>query len=60
MYVLLGIFIWFIISCVISGIYIVDQNERAVVIPGLAMKIGMFLVRITPMPILRLAWRFGK
>jgi hypothetical protein len=33
--------------------------DRPLVIPGLAMKLGMFLVRITPMSILRLAWRLG-
>jgi len=31
------------------------EVDRAVVIPGRAMKIGMALVRLTPMPILRLA-----
>ena len=35
------------------------EADRPLVIPGFAMKLGMFLVRITPMPILRLAWRFG-
>ena len=35
------------------------QSDRPLVIPGLAMKLGMFLVRITPMSILRLAWRLG-
>jgi len=35
------------------------EADRPLVIPGLIMKLGMFLVRITPMPILRLAWRFG-
>ncbi|PYL93803.1 MAG: hypothetical protein DME28_07570 [Verrucomicrobia bacterium] len=33
--------------------------DRPLIIPGLAMKLGMFLVRITPMSILRLAWRLG-
>lgn len=33
------------------------ERDRAVVIPGFAMKLGMFLVRLTPMPILRLASR---
>lgn len=36
------------------------EQERAIVIPGLAMKIGMFLVRLTPMPVLRLAYRFAR
>jgi short-subunit dehydrogenase len=35
------------------------EADKPIVIPGLAMKLGMFLVRITPMPILRLAWRLG-
>jgi short-subunit dehydrogenase len=30
------------------------EANRAVVIPGFPMKVGMFLVRITPMPVLRL------
>src|SRR5438045_8355296 len=32
------------------------ESDKPLVIPGLFMKLGMFLVRITPMPILRLAW----
>src|SRR6266496_1136435 len=36
------------------------EADRPLVIPGRPMKIGMFLVRITPMPILRLASRFGS
>src|SRR6266404_6020453 len=35
------------------------EADRPLVIPGLFMKLGMFLVRITPLPILRLAWRLG-
>ena len=35
------------------------EANRPLVIPGFIMKIGMFLVRITPMSILRLAWRYG-
>src|SRR5205807_165582 len=35
------------------------ETDRPFVIPGLFMKLGMFLVRITPMSVLRLAWRFG-
>ena len=33
------------------------ERDRAIVIPGLVMKIGMALVRLTPMPLLRLANR---
>jgi uncharacterized protein len=35
------------------------EGDRPLLIPGLAMKLGMFLVRITPMSILRMAWRLG-
>jgi uncharacterized protein len=35
------------------------EAGKPLVIPGLVMKLGMFLVRITPMSILRLAWRLG-
>ncbi len=35
------------------------EADKPLVIPGFVMKLGMFLVRITPMSILRLAWRFG-
>jgi short-subunit dehydrogenase len=33
------------------------EADRPLVIPGLPMKLGMFLVRITPMPLLRLLFR---
>jgi uncharacterized protein len=36
------------------------EADRPLVIPGFAMKLGMFLVRITPMPILRWASRFSS
>jgi len=35
------------------------EAGKPLVIPGFFMKLGMFLVRITPLPILRLAWRLG-
>ena len=35
------------------------ERDRALVIPGLVMKLAMFLVRITPMPVLRLASRLS-
>jgi short-subunit dehydrogenase len=35
------------------------EADRPLVIPGITMKFGMFLVRITPMPILRWASRFS-
>jgi uncharacterized protein len=36
------------------------ERDKPVVIPGLLMKIGMTLVRLTPMPVLRLGWRFSQ
>jgi uncharacterized protein len=35
------------------------EHDCATVIPGLAMKLGMLLVRLTPMPLLRLGFRRG-
>jgi uncharacterized protein len=35
------------------------ESDKPLVIPGFFMKFGMLLVRITPMSILRLAWRLG-
>ena len=35
------------------------EFDKPLVIPGVAMKLAMFLVRITPMSIMRLAWRLG-
>ncbi|PWT77651.1 MAG: hypothetical protein C5B58_16430, partial [Acidobacteria bacterium] len=35
------------------------EADRPLFIPGLPMKLGMFLVRATPMPILRLLSRFS-
>jgi short-subunit dehydrogenase len=36
------------------------EAGRAIVIPGLVMKFGMLLTRLTPMPILRLASRLAR
>ena len=35
------------------------EADHPLVIPGFAMKLGMFLVRLMPMPILRLLWRLS-
>lgn len=35
------------------------EGDKPLVIPGAFMKLGMFLARITPLPIFRLAWRLG-
>lgn len=36
------------------------EAERAIVIPGLVMKLGMLLTRLTPMPLLRLTSRLAR
>ena len=35
------------------------EADKPLIIPGLFMKLGMFLVRIIPLSIFRLAWRLG-
>jgi short-subunit dehydrogenase len=40
------------------GLRAIERN-KPLVVPGLIMKIAMFLVRLTPMPILRLASRLS-
>ena len=35
------------------------EADKPVIIPGVVMKLAMFLMRITPLPILRVAWRLG-
>lgn len=35
------------------------EADKPLVIPGAFMKLGIFLARITPLPVMRLAWRFG-
>jgi short-subunit dehydrogenase len=35
------------------------ETRRAIIIPGWAMKIGMTLVRLTPLAVLRFASRFS-
>lgn len=44
---------------VVSDALAAVESKRAVVIPGLLMKLGMTLVRLTPMPILRMVGRFS-
>ncbi|MDQ6908610.1 MAG: SDR family oxidoreductase [Chloroflexota bacterium] len=36
------------------------ERDRAIVIPGAAMKSAMFVTRLLPMPLLRAAWRFAR
>lgn len=44
---------------VVSDAIAAVEADRPLVIPGFLMKLAMFLVRITPMPILRCASRFS-
>lgn len=44
-----------VVAAALSGV----ESQRPIVIPGAAMKIGMAIVRLTPLPLLRLANRFS-
>jgi short-subunit dehydrogenase len=44
---------------VVRAALVAVESDCPLVIPGFMMKLGMFLVRLTPMSILRLAWRFA-
>jgi short-subunit dehydrogenase len=52
-------FVYVSVEQVVRDALAAIEREKPLVIPGFAMKLGMFLVRITPLPILRLAWRLG-
>jgi uncharacterized protein len=54
-------FVYVSVEQVVRDTLAAVEADRPLVIPGFMMKVGMFLVRLTPMSILRLAWRFmGK
>ncbi len=53
-------FVYVTIEQVVRDALAALETDRPLVIPGIAMKLGMFLVRITPMPILRWASRFSS
>ncbi|HEV2047247.1 MAG TPA: SDR family oxidoreductase [Chthoniobacterales bacterium] len=52
-------FVYVSVEQVVRAALRATETDRPLVIPGLFMKLGMFLVRITPMPILRLTSRFS-
>ena len=52
-------FVYVSVEKTVRDAFAAVETDRPLLIPGLAMKLGMFLVRITPMSILRLAWRLG-
>ena len=53
-------FVYVPVEKVVRDALIAVQSDRPTIIPGLAMKVAMFLVRLTPMPILRLALRVPR
>lgn len=52
-------FIYVAVEDVVSAGLRGVERDRALIIPGWAMKAGMAIVRLTPMPVLRLASRFS-
>ena len=52
-------FVYVSVEQVVRAALAAVEADRPLVIPGFVMKLGMFLVRITPMPILRLTSRFS-
>jgi hypothetical protein len=53
-------FVYVAVERVVHDALAALEADRPLVIPGLPMKLGMFLVRLTPMPILRWASRFSN
>jgi len=52
-------FVYVSVEQVVRDTIAAIESDKPLIIPGAFMKFGMFLVRITPLPILRLAWRFS-
>src|ERR1700730_1788746 len=52
-------FVYVSVEKVVRDALAAVEADRPLVVPGFIMKLGMFLVRIMPMSILRLAWRFS-
>jgi short-subunit dehydrogenase len=52
-------FIYVSVEQTVSDALAAIESNKPFIIPGLFMKVGMFLVRITPLSILRFAWRLG-
>jgi Short-chain dehydrogenases of various substrate specificities len=53
-------FIYVPVETVVRDALKAIERNKPLVIPGFFMKIGMTLARLTPMPLLRLAWRFSR
>ena len=52
-------FVFVPVEQVVCDALVTLQADRPLVIPGLPIKLGMFLIRLTPMPILRLLARLA-
>lgn len=52
-------FVYVSVKQTVSDALAAIEADQPLVIPGLVMKLAMFLVRITPLAILRLGWRLG-
>jgi short-subunit dehydrogenase len=51
-------FVYVSVQRVVADALAAVEANKPLVIPGLFMKIGMLLVRITPMALLRFVWQF--
>ena len=52
-------FVYVSVEKIVCAALAAVEADRPLLVPGFIMKVGMFLVRITPMPILRWAWKFA-
>jgi short-subunit dehydrogenase len=52
-------FVFVPVEQVVRDAFVALEANRPFVIPGFPMKLGMFLVRITPLPIVRLLSRLS-
>lgn len=53
-------FVYVSVEKVVRDAIAAVEAHRPLIIPGFIMKLGMFLTRLTPMPILRLTWRLKQ
>jgi uncharacterized protein len=53
-------FVYVSVEKVVRDAIAAVEAHRPLIIPGFIMKLGIFLTRLTPMPILRLIWRLKQ
>jgi len=53
-------FVYVSVEKVVRNAIAAVEAHRPLIIPGFFMKLGIFLIRLTPMPILRLTWRLKR